>query len=246
MPRRSGSATPSAMQRRRRPSRPGSPSRPSRRSPPARTRAPGRCSPAGSAAGTRSRRREQDRVRLRVREERAPVPGGPAVHERRAAAAGPRRRAASSAAPRSPARLARSTGSSARRGTRCRRSTSSLNEVNRRHPARSWSNRASSGGWPCAWCVVHTTEPPSAIAHFGLVTSSPMNASPRHRSSTPPSSEIRPHAVPVPSQRAYQSDSSSIHSTRPTVCSPGHGSVVVPSARSTIMTLPLSSPGSLE
>ena len=38
--------------------------------------------------------REQDRVRLRVREERAPVPGGPAVHERqqRQRAHGPARR----------------------------------------------------------------------------------------------------------------------------------------------------------
>ena len=122
---------------------------------------------------------------------------------------------------------------------------SSLKDVNRCHEALRWSNRASSGACPCAWCVVHTTVASSCVAHTGVVTSSPMNASPRQRSSRRPSSHIRPHAVPVPSHRAYQRESSSIHAAMPTVSRPGHGSDVVPSTRSTTITLPLSRPWSL-
>ena len=104
----------------------------------------------------------------------------------------------------------------------------SLNGV-RRDPRRrsSWSNRASSGRRPCAWCVVQTSAAPSVITQAGVVTASPMNASSRQRSSRRPSSQIRPQAFPVPSVLAYQSESSSHHEARPTVCRSGHGSATV-------------------
>jgi hypothetical protein len=78
------------------------------------------------------------------------------------------------------------------------------------------------------------------------VTSSPMKGAPAQTSSRDPSRPRRPHAVPVPSERAYHSEARSNHSTRPTVSRPGHGSLAPPDARSTIITLPLNKPWSLE
>src|SRR5262249_44419083 len=120
-----------------------------------------------------------------------------------------------------------------------------LNDVALDHPGMPWSKDAISGGSPCAWWVVHTPAASGVTTHAGVVTASPMNAAPSQRSSRRPSSQILPHAEPVPSVLAYQSDAPSHQAARPTVWRSGQGSVVAPSARSITFTLPDKSPWSL-
>jgi hypothetical protein len=73
---------------------------------------------------------------------------------------------------------------------------SMLNEVNRTQAPSPASNRASSGGTPCASWVVMTTSP--ATATCGLQISPPMYSAAAQASSRRPSSQSRPQAVPVP------------------------------------------------
>ena len=76
-----------------------------------------------------------------------------------------------------------------------------LNEVRRTQVPLPGSNRASSGGTPCASWVVMTRAPPSETATCGLQTSAPMYASPAQSSSRSPPRQMLPQAVPVPSIR---------------------------------------------
>ena len=200
MPSRSGSAMPcgdavvdaghdvAVVDRRRR-----------RRSRPARTRARARCCRAGWAAGTRSPADgQQHRVRLGVGEVRAPVPRRSAVHAHDHRQRARRRRAASSASPRSRRRpravhrIVRTSGNT-RPSTMCvveRRSAATTSPVAVIEPGELRAAVRAPGAW--------STRPrrPRSTTHAGVVTSSPMNASSRQRSSRRPSSQTRPQALP--------------------------------------------------
>ena len=185
------------------------------------------------AAARVAGRGEQHRVRLGVREVRAPAPGRSAVHadDRRQRPLGALRRHQhpfdlDAALPRpadrcarrgrpGPRRCASLNDDPARPGAR-RRDRTSPAPVRRRAPDASSRRRRR----------------PSVITQAGVVIASPMNASPRHRSSRRPSSQMRPHALPVPSVRAYQSEPASAQDAAPTVSRSGQGSVAPPDARS--------------
>ena len=245
MPRRAGSAIPSAthqstpamMSRKSIP--PGSPSSPPRR------RGRGPSSRAGSAGGPRSRHRRAGRRSAPSRRSRRSSTRSGRHGRRRSSATVPGLacgviRRPSISMPSGAAQRTSLTSGNVRPST-----TASLKPVRRVHSPVAASNLASSGGRPCAWWHAITVPSPSR-SQDGFVRSGPMNASPSQRSRAATVEPQLPDRRPVPAYRAYQRRSASAHATRPTVSRPGHGSVAEPSARSTIVTLPVSSPGSLE